>query len=177
MIGEALYYQGEYINATYCASNAGNSVDSENVWGGYLPYLRSVESPGDTTLKAYGAVKRFSEEEIAQYIEDNLDVDPYDYSDPDEWFEDEEYINGRYVDSIRVCGRRLSGREVREELMDFALPSAAFEVEYDDGEFIFTTYGYGHGVGMSQQGADYFAQRGWDYEEILTHYYTGVTLK
>ena len=53
----------------------------------------------------------------------------------------------------------------------------AFEVEYDDGEFIFTTYGYGHGVGMSQQGADYFAQRGWDYEEILTHYYTGVTLK
>ena len=69
VIGEALYYQGEYINATYCASNAGNSVDSENVWGGYLPYLRSVESPGDTTLKAYGAVKRFSEEEIAQYIE------------------------------------------------------------------------------------------------------------
>lgn len=60
VIGEALYYQGEYINATYCASNAGNSVDSENVWGGYLPYLRSVESPGDTTLKAYGAVKRFS---------------------------------------------------------------------------------------------------------------------
>lgn len=177
VIGEALYYQGEYINATYCASNAGNSVDSENVWGGYLPYLRSVESPGDTTLKAYGAVKRFSEEEIAQYIEDNLDVDPYDYSDPDEWFEDEEYINGRYVDSIRVCGRRFSGREVREELMEFALPSAAFEVEYDDGEFIFTTYGYGHGVGMSQQGADYFAQRGWDYEEILTHYYTGVTLK
>ena len=104
-------------------------------------------------------------------------VDPYDYSDPDEWFEDEEYINGRYVDSIRVCGKRLSGREVREELMEFALPSAAFEVEYDDGEFIFTTYGYGHGVGMSQQGADYFAQRGWDYEEILTHYYTGVTLK
>ena len=177
VIGEALYYQGEYINATYCASNAGNSVDSENVWGGYLPYLRSVESPGDTTLKAYGAVKRFSEEEIAQYIEDNLDVDPYDYSDPDEWFEDEEYINGRYVDSIRVCGKRLSGREAREELMEFALPSAAFEVEYDDGEFIFTTYGYGHGVGMSQQGADYFAQRGWDYEEILTHYYTGVTLK
>ncbi len=106
VIGEALYYQGEYINATYCASNAGNSVDSENVWGGYLPYLRSVESPGDTTLKAYGAVKRFSEEEIAQYIEENLDVDPYDYSDPDEWFEDEEYINGRYVDSIRVCGKK-----------------------------------------------------------------------
>ena len=41
--------------------------------------------------------------------------------------------------------KRLSGREVREELMEFALPSAAFEVEYDDGEFIFTTYGYGHG--------------------------------
>ena len=61
--------------------------------------------------------------------------------------------------------------------MEFVLPSAAFEVEYDDGEFIFTTYGYGHGVGMSQQGADYNAQRRWDYEEILPPYYTGVTLK
>ena len=60
--------------------------------------------------------------------------------------------------------------------MDFKINSAAFEVEYD-GQFTFTTYGYGHGVGMSQQGADYYAMQGWDYEEILTHYYTGTIVR
>ena len=49
-------------------------------------------------------------------------------------------------------------------------------MEYD-GQFTFTTYGYGHGVGMSQQGADYYAMQGWDYEEILTHYYTGTIVR
>ena len=79
------------------------------------------------------------------------------------------------MDSIEVCGERISGREVREELLDLQINSAAFEVEYDD-EFTFTTYGYGHGVGMSQQGADYYAQQGWTYEEILNHYYPNTQL-
>ncbi len=175
VIGQAIYYEGEYINSTYCASNAGQSMDSEHVWGTALPYLVSVDSPGDTNLKAYGATKTFSEEEIAQAIEEHLGTDPYDYSDPEDWFSDPEYINGQYVDSIEVCGERISGREVREELLDLQINSAAFEVEYD-GEFTFTTYGYGHGVGMSQQGADYYAQQGWTYEEILNHYYPNTQL-
>ena len=177
VIGEAIYYDGEYINATFCASNAGQSMDAEHVWGGYLPYLVSVESPGDTTLKAYGATESFSEEEIADYIADYCGVNPYSYGDPEDWFSDPEYINGHYVDSILVCGQQLRGREVRENLLGAKIHSAAFEVDYADGVFTFTTYGYGHGVGMSQQGADYYAMQGWDYVDILTHYYTGTTVR
>ena len=177
VIGEAIYYDGEYINATFCASNAGQSMDAEHVWGGYLPYLVSVESPGDTTLKAYGATESFSEEEIADYIADYCGINPYSYGDPEDWFSDPEYINGHYVDSILVCGQQLSGREVRENLLEAKINSAAFEVDYSDGVFTFTTYGYGHGVGMSQQGADYYAMQGWDYVDILTHYYTGTTVR
>ena len=61
--------------------------------------------------------------------------------------------------------------------MEFALPSVAFEVEYDDGEFIFITYGYGHGVGMSQWGAYSMAQQGDTYKDILTFYYTGIEVR
>lgn len=177
VIGEAIYYNGEYIDSTYCASNAGQSMDAEHVWGTHLPYLVSVESPGDTSLKAYGATKTFSEDEIAEYIEDSLDVDPYSYSDPEDWFENPEYINGLYVDTIDVCGQTVSGRAVRENILDMQINSAAFEVSYDGDSFTFTTYGYGHGVGMSQQGADYYAMQGWDYKEILTHYYTDTEVR
>ena len=177
VLGQAIYYNGSYINATYCASNAGQSMDAEHVWGSYLPYLVSVDSPGDTTLKAYGATKTFSEQEIADYIEEYCQTDPYDYGDPEDWFSDPQYINGLYVDSIQVCGQRVTGRKVRENMLHSLINSAAFEVEYHNGSFTFTTYGYGHGVGMSQQGADYYAMQGWNYVDILTHYYPGTSVQ
>ena len=59
----------------------------------------------------------------------------------------------------------------------FGLRSAAFEVVCDGDSFQFTTYGYGHGVGMSQTGANLYAAKGWDYVDILTHYYPGTTVK
>lgn len=177
VLGEAVCYNGSYINATYCASNAGQSMDAEGVWGGYLPYLVSVDSPGDTDIKAYGATTTLSEDEVAEMIEDYCNVDPYDYGTPDEWFENPEYTNGLYVDSIDVCGQNFSGRSVRENLLESKIKSAAFEVDYDGDEFTFTTYGYGHGVGMSQMGAEYFAKQGWSYVDILTHYYEGTTVQ
>ena len=72
VLGEAVYYDGKIINATYGASNAGQSMDAEHVWGNALPYLVSVDSPGDTTLRAYGATKTFSEQEIAELISEEL---------------------------------------------------------------------------------------------------------
>ena len=70
-----------------------------------------------------------------------------------------------------------TGRKLRESI--FSLRSTAFEVDYDpDGDqFLFTTYGYGHGVGMSQVGAGYYAKQGWDYVEILEHYYSGAVVE
>ena len=85
---------------------------------------------------------------------------------------------GRYVDVIYVGDKKTTGRAVREQAL--GLRSAAFEIDYDadSDEFTFTTYGYDHGVGMSQTGANLYAnEEGWDYIEILEHYYPGCRVR
>lgn len=180
VIGEAIYYNGAYINATYCAANAGVSNNCVDVWGGNLPYLVSVESEGDKSTAHYGYETRLSLDYVAQRIESYHSTDPWAYSDdPGDWFGKVTYGAGKYVNTIKLCGSSIKGRLVREGLLQSKIRSAAFEVEYDADaeEFIFTTYGYGHGVGMSQLGANYYAQKGWSYVEILEHYYSGTKVK
>ncbi len=180
VIGEAVYYNGSYANTVYCAANAGVSNNCVDVWGGNLPYLVSVESKGDKKTQHYGYETKLSLDYVAQRIESYHSVDPYDYSsDPEDWFGSYSNGAGLYVDSIKVCGSKLTGRKVREGLLQSKIRSAAFEVEYDSSNevFIFTTFGYGHGVGMSQLGANYYAQQGWSYDEILEHYYSGARVK
>ena len=176
VLGQSIWYNGSVINSTYCASNAGCSSDAQSVWGEYVPYLVSVDSPGDMQTQDYGRTKTFSEQEIANRISNYCHLDPYHYSTPDQWFSNPNYTNGRYVDSIDVCGKSISGRSVRENLLGYQIASSAFEVSYSEGRFIFTTYGYGHGVGMSQRGANYYAKQGWSYRDILTHYYSGTSV-
>ena len=119
-------------------------------------------------------------DKVADRIDDAFGVDLYDYSDdPNDWFDIRSYTEGgRYVDVIYVGDKKTTGRAVREQAL--GLRSAAFEIDYDAGsdEFIFTTYGYGHGVGMSQTGANLYAnEEGWDYIEILEHYYPGCRVR
>lgn len=180
VLGEAVLYKGSYANTTYCAANAGVTNDSRSVWGGSVPYLTSVESPGDKKTSHYGTVTSLSRKYVADRIEDYHNIDPYDWDDdPSEWFGSYDCDLGLYVSDIDVCGRSLTGRQVREGLLQSKIKSAAFEVEYNEAKdtFEFTTYGYGHGVGMSQLGANYYAQKGWDYIEILEYYYPGTRVK
>ena len=177
VIGEAIYYNGKVINATYCAANAGVSNNCVDVWGGNLPYLVSVESEGDEETVHYGYQTKLTLDYVADRLESYCGKDPYDYDrDPAEWFGSYSTGAGRYVDQIKVLGSKVKGRVVRETLLQSKIRSAAFEVEYDEDDevFIFTTYGYGHGVGMSQLGANYYAKQGWSYDEILEHYYSGA---
>jgi len=180
VIGEAVYYNGAYINATYCAANAGVSNNCVDVWGGNLPYLVSVDSEGDEECIHYGHETRLDLDYVAERIEDYHNTDPWDYSsDPSDWFGKMTYGAGKYVNTVKLCGSNIKGRLVREGLLQSKIRSSAFEVEYDSSakEFIFTTYGYGHGVGMSQLGANYYAKQGWTYDEILEHYYSGAVVK
>lgn len=175
--GEAIYYNGKVIEAVYSASQGGASAGSEQVWGGKIPYLASVENDyDDEDTKHYGYEKTFTKSQVKSYLESYLGSSPS--SDPDEWIVIESRYDSGYVNRVTIDGRKtVTGRTVREEIFDFDLKSANFEVEYDDGEFIFTTYGYGHGVGLSQIGANLYAKHGYDYIEILEHYYTGVTVR
>ena len=78
------------------------------------------------------------------------------------------------VKEITIGDKTFKGTDIRKF---FSLRSSTFDCEYKDGSFIFKVKGYGHGVGMSQYGADFMARQGSTYIEILKHYYTGVEIK
>ena len=107
--------------------------------------------------------------------------------DPSTWFKINSTLDNRehgWVTSVSVGGmtkangKTIDGRVIRETVLGYSLKSAAFELKYDAGsdKFIFTTYGHGHGVGMSQYGAKALAENGYSYKQILQHYFTGVEI-
>ena len=83
------------------------------------------------------------------------------------------YKKSGRVETLSVGGKNYSGREVREKL---GLPSSCFTIDYANGKYTFTTKGSGHGVGMSQYGAQAMALDGASYKDILNHYYTGIEI-
>ena len=188
VIGQAVYYNGQYANTVYHSTSSGKTTSSQSVWGGALPYLVSVESPYDKKAPGYKSVaavsrKNFAKREQTVY---GIELD----GDPSEWITVERDAPGGYVGTVEIGGYTrsqggsfgtgtITGRSVREQLLSFGIRSHCFEVQYDEegDRFLFTTYGYGHGVGMSQYGAHYMALDGYDYLEILEHYYTGVIVE
>jgi len=106
-----------------------------------------------------------------------------DESDPEGWFEITDANRGGYVQKMTVTdingnSQTITGRKLRENILEYALKSHAFTFTYSNGNFIFITNGYGHGVGMSQTGANGYANNeGWSYKDILLHYYPGTNIK
>ena len=107
---------------------------------------------GELYSSKVGKQLRISEQQLKQYLERS---------------------GSGYVTLVRVGDRSISGIELRELL---GLRSSDFDFALQDGTFTFTTLGYGHGVGLSQYGADYLARQGSDYRAILEHYYTGASV-
>lgn len=175
--GEQISYNGRPILATYCAMSAGTTTSAKSVWGSSLPYLVPAESPGDKKAANYCVDTTMTASAVRKKLENYLDVD-LDGVSPKNWFDILSYWDGGpYINKVSIAGQdETTGRVLRESIL--GLRSAAFDVEYDkvSNEFTFTTYGYGHGVGMSQMGAKYYADQGWDYVDILEHYYSGTTV-
>ena len=140
------------------------------VWGNQVDYLQSVESPEGEEVPNYHSQAVFS---AAQVRETVLASYPgADLSgDPSVWFGAPAVNEGGTVSSILVGGVTLTGGQVRTL---FDLRSACFTVAWDGTNFTFSVTGYGHGVGMSQYGANAMAKAGSSFEEILTWYYTGT---
>lgn len=167
--GQYLTYDGQPVLAVYHAISSGKTESSQTVWGNALPYLQPVSSPGDTLSPDYISRVTLSAEKLASLLSEECDLS----GEEKEYFKNIKKTPSGTVKEVTVCGKVLSGSRIRSLL---ALRSAAFEIAYDK-EFVFTVYGYGHGVGMSQYGAGQMAKQGSDYREILTHYYTGCTLE
>ncbi len=160
--GEVLTYDGKIINALYHACSGGYTEDSEAVFSAALPYLRSVESPNEESYPQYSAQYEFSAEELKKIF----DIDPN--LPLAQQFKVRLSSSGR-VESVAAGGREYRGSEFRRLLN---LPSTRMTLSFSASKMTVCTSGYGHGVGMSQVGADAMAQRGADYREILEWYYT-----
>lgn len=170
--GEVLEYDGELITAAYHAISGGNTESSEDVFGGKVDYLISVPSPGDLLAPDYQTTAEFTAEEfenIAKEVWPDLSLE----GEPNLWVGDAQKTDSGTVRSIQIGSKELSGQEVRTA---FSLRSADFDLLYTQNRFLFTVRGYGHGVGMSQYGAQYMAQQGADYRQILNWYYPGTVL-
>ena len=187
VLGVAVYYNGHYANTVYHSTSGGYTTSSQAVWGGALPYLVSVKSEYDRKAPYYQSSYTISEDDFAAKVKKvyGITLD----GDPEDWIHAERDAPGGYVGTVEIGGETrsqggtfgtniITGRSVRERLLSFSLRSHCFDVEYNASKerFEFTVYGYGHGVGMSQYGAHFMALEGYDYVEILEHYYTGTEI-
>ena len=161
--GIVALYEGEPILAVYHSTSGGRTENSEHYWSEHLPYLRSVDDPFSVGSPSHYSTATIQLSNLGKALDvpnaRNLKVV-------------ERYPSGR-VKTVEVGDTWFSGREIRQRL---SLRSTWFTVEILGNEMVFSVWGYGHGVGMSQYGAQGMAAAGYDYSEILQYYYQGIEL-
>ena len=165
--GEVLVYGGELIDATYFSCSGGRTEDAAAVWGGEIPYLQSVVSPGEESAEDFYHEVIFTPKEFSALLGRTLT------GSPDLWLGGVVRTEGGGVQTMIIGGKTYTGKELRQML---SLYSTAFTMEVINGNIVVKTAGRGHRVGMSQYGADAMAVTGSSYEEILTYYYQGAEL-
>ena len=171
--GKIITYEGEVIDAFFHSNSGGATEAPVNVWGGTnYPYLQSVETAGEDAYSQYSSEAIFNKEEFNNKILAKHSDFTIDYTKEDA-IKILEYTESGRIKTIKIGNLNLSGVEVRTLL---GLKSANFTVTIDGDNIKFEVTGYGHGVGMSQTGADSMAKSGSNYEEIVKHFYTGVEI-
>ena len=172
--GKIITYEGKPINAFFHSNSGGATEAPIDVWGGSgYPYLQSVATAGEDAYSQYSSEATFSKEEFEEKIKEVHSDFEIDFDEKD-CIKVEEYTDGNRVKTVKIGNLELSGVEVRTI---FGLRSANFKVTINDNEIKFEVTGYGHGVGMSQTGADSLAKEGQSYEDIIHHYYTDVEIE
>ncbi len=168
----AVYYDDEPCIAAFHAISSGKTEFAENIWGENVPYLTSVKSIGDNLSPHYSSVVTFEKEEFIKIAQD-LTKDTNLKSLKNIIKINEKTKSGTVLKAT-INKQEFTGDEIRKA---FSLRSAVFSVKTTEKAITFNVTGYGHGVGMSQYGADFMARQGSTYEEILKHYYKGVEIK
>jgi len=163
--GIVIKYNNKYIDAVYHSTSNGYTEDAINVWGYSIPYLKQVESKYDVNVSSYKREKVFTFVEISNLIDTIIG-------------ENTEFILERNesnrVKIVKINDIEIDGITFRNLL---GLRSTDFTIEIKNENVIITTYGYGHGVGMSQYGANSMANSEYNYKDILNHYYKNVTIE
>lgn len=160
--GEVLTYDGNLITATYFSCSGGKTEDASAVWGGNVPYLKSVESPGEEFASVFESTVTVPLEEF----QNTLGISTPGISAIT-------YTPGGGVESITLGDTTFYGTELRDL---FSLRSTMFSLEITGDAAVFSVRGNGHRVGMSQYGAQAMAEKGAEFREILEHYYPGTEM-
>ena len=168
--GQVLTYDDALIDAVYFSCSGGVTEDAVAVWGNEVPYLQSVESPGEEDAPPYEGVVSVERDVFRQTMEAVGAVLP---EDGGQWFGKAVRSSGGGVETVEIGGVSFTGTEVRSL---FNLRSTRFSVTVGEETVDFYTRGYGHRVGLSQYGAAAMADGGSTWQEILQHYYTGVDI-
>ena len=171
--GKIITYNNEPINAFFHSNSGGTTEIPVNVWGGNnYPYLQVVQTAGEEGYNQYESEVELTNEELINKLK-------VKYSDIEIDFNNEEdikileYTDSNRVKTIKFGNHEIAGVEARSIL---GLKSTNFEITKKQGKVEFSVKGYGHGVGMSQTGADAMAKEGKNYEEIIKHFYVGVSI-
>ena len=164
--GEYISYNGKVAEALFFSTSSGVTENSEDVFNGRVEYLRSVDSHWDETSPVYSVALTYTLDEFYNMLDleklEKIEISNLDITE-----------TGR-VNKITINGKNFTGSSVMSKLK---LRSTHFEIIQESTKVIIKTKGYGHGVGMSQYGANGMAIEGYNYYDILKHYYTNIEIK
>ncbi|HEK9101189.1 stage II sporulation protein D [Bacillus pfraonensis] len=165
--GQVLTYEGTPITASFFSTSNGYTENAADYWGKDLPYLKSVDSPWDQAAPKFASEQTFTvadfQKRLGVKVLENGKVGNI-----------KERTEGKRVKDVEFQGKTLTGKEVRTKL---ELRSSDFTWKQQGNNIVVTTKGYGHGVGMSQYGANGMAKEGKGYTDIVAHYYKGIEIK
>ena len=172
--GLVITYNNEPINAFFHANSGGKTEVPVNVWGGTgLPYLQVVETAGEEGYQQYNSEVELSYDDVINKLKEKYEDIQIDFNN-DEDIKILEYTDSGRVKTIKFGNHEIAGTEARTI---FGLKSTNVEIQNAEGKIKFVVKGYGHGVGMSQTGADSMAKQGSTYDEIIKHFYSDVEIK
>ncbi len=174
--GKVITYDGKVINAFFHANSGGKTEIPVNVWGGNnYPYLQVVETSGEEGYTQYSSQVELTIEELENKLKEKYSDIKINMENLLEEIKILEYTESGRVKTVKVGDKNLFGTEVR---MLLNLKSTNFDIELDNEnkKVKFNVTGYGHGIGMSQTGADAMAKEGSSYEQIIKHFYVGVEI-
>jgi len=172
--GKIITYENKPINAFFHANSGGTTELPVNVWGGSnFPYLQVVETAGEEGYNQYASEVELLQDEVMEKLKTKYGDIQIDFAKDDD-IKILEHTDSNRVKTVKFGNHELSGVETRTI---FGLKSTNFEITKQENKIKFTVKGYGHGVGMSQTGADSIAKQGKNYEEIIHHFYSNVEIK
>jgi len=173
--GKIITYQNQPINAFFHANSGGTTELPVNVWGGgsNLSYLQVVETAGEEGYTQYSSEVVLTKEELINKLKTKYEDIQIDFENTED-LKILDYTDSNRVKTVKFGNHELSGVETRTLL---GLRSTNFEITKEGEQIKFSVKGYGHGVGMSQTGADTMAKQGSNYEDIIHHFYVGVEIK